>query len=112
MYANIRGVNLYNILDGCHASDAPHQPAGVALRASHAAVLARRLGHTPRCLASRLAAMHDVCTLFCSQPRPWLCKQLCLILVSLLPHAPICAVTVIPTLRKARQARALEMLSC
>ncbi len=55
VYASIRGVNLYNILDSCHASDAPHRPAGAGLRASHAAVLERRLGHTPKCLASRCA---------------------------------------------------------
>ena len=53
VYANIRGVNLYNILDSCHAPDAPHPATAAGLRASHAAVLARRLGHTPKCLASR-----------------------------------------------------------
>ncbi len=61
VYANIRGVNLYNILDSCHAP-APHQATAVGLRASHAAVFARRLGHTPKCLASRccVASMsHD-----------------------------------------------------
>ena len=52
VYANIRGVNLYNILDSCHAP-APHQATAAGLRAGHAAVLARRLGHTPTCLASR-----------------------------------------------------------
>ena len=58
VYGNIRGVNLYNILDSCHAPDAPHEPAGAGLRASHAAVFEHRLGHTPKCLASRCAQTH------------------------------------------------------
>jgi len=52
VYANFLGVNLYNILDSCHAP-VPHQATAIGLRASHAAVFDRRLGHTPKCLASR-----------------------------------------------------------
>ena len=55
VYANIRGVNLYNILDSCHVP-APHQATPAGLRASHTAVFTRRLGHTPKCLASRCAS--------------------------------------------------------